>query len=219
MAEDKKWITFRILLLLLLALIIFVWTEEPVKYEKISEHSKIIRHTETEEVENVTYYELPTENYPIKLENIEDFLSRLLETSKIDKICFRDEGSSLGEHEIFRYSNLTVGINYSQRSEIVTIVDFAGRNLIDRKERCFEIVNRNRITWNWWFETGTKIILQEVEIGKGYTILSPNVQTYLVKVPNVRFYIIKGVLSILFSGAFLWLCTRIIKFIKGGVNS
>jgi len=91
----------------------------------------------------------------------------------------------------------------------------AGKKIGFSEEKCFRIVDKRRITWNWEFSSDVPITKGFLEVKEFKdVIISPKVSTYL-KVNNF-YYVFIGLLSLFYSGLFLWALTRIWKFLKEG---
>lgn len=192
-----------------LALFIFIYSESYQRYIKIEEFTDSIHLDNDEGI----YYDI-TRNYPsISIEGFDSILGKIISRFKYSEICFRDEGSRIKE-EAFKGSNLMVSVTYSNQTTQVS--NRFGRSQLDfSEEKCFKITNKQEITWNWEFSSDMQITQGFLEVKEFRSfVISPNVATYL-KINNI-YLIIVGLLSLFYSGVFLWALTRIWKYLKEG---
>lgn len=205
----KKNLQFfgRLLLLVLIAILIFVYSRSYERYINIKEF------TEPTSLTNDKGYDI-TQEYPlIGLEGFDSILNKLFQRIKYNEVCFRDEGSEITE-EPFKGSNLMITITYSNETKNVSYK--TGRKKFDFiEEQCFTIKDKNKITWNWDFSSDNPITKGFLEVKEfEELVVTPKVSTYL-KVNRV-YYIVAVLLSLFYSGVFLWALTRIWKYLKEG---
>jgi len=202
--KNKK--VSRFLLVFFLGIIIFYITTDFKPYTKIEEYSEIIK---SEKPDKSWYYSIPQK---YKLENVESILAKLIEYNKY-KICFRDEGSFISE-QAFKGSNLIILINYSNEEREVSYITYRNRE-INKSEICFNIVDRNNITWNWIFKSDNPITNSFLEVKESQElIIKPKVATYL-KIKFI-YYPLSFLLCLFYSGVFFWALVGIIRFINKG---
>ena len=202
-------ILLRFLLLFLIALFIFIYSESYERYVKIEDFT----HQTTLKNEEGFYYDI-TQEYPkIELMGFDIILKDLFQKIKYKEICFRDDGSKI-IGDAFKGSSLMVSVTYSNETRLVS--HNVGWEMISpSKEECFNIVDKSRIIWNWEFSSDSPITKGFLEVKDFESfIVSPNVSTYL-KVNNA-YYLFVGLLSLFYSGVFLWALTRIWKYLKEG---
>ncbi len=200
----------RFFLLILIASFIFAYSGSYEKYIRIGDFVN----STTLENEEGFYYDITQEYSRIELNGFESILKEVFQRIKYREICFRDNGSGI-VNNVFKGSNLIVSVTYS--NELREVSHKSGREEIisPMEEECFKIEDKGRITWNWEFKSDNWITKGFLEVKEFQNIIiRTNVSTHL-KVNNF-YYLFAALLSLFYSGIFLWALTRIWKYLKEG---
>lgn len=157
-----------------------------------------------------------SQSIEIKKYKFEEILIEFLNiTMKPKDMCFIDEGTIIPDRANQLVNKVTVSIKYGPNNENITAI-YPNDKPIVPKSKCFKIIDKEKVVWNWGFETEINLNLEKVSFGDGFTPFIPNTTTCVREDnSNLRGIFFRLIIAWFSASVFWWGMTRGLKFITG----